>query len=262
MPQVGYGDGVYVVHLHNPAALANNIAETTIQDHFIVPFASRLLKIQVIGTTKAGTTDPEITLYKNTTEIVANKAIATNDTVYSLDLLQGAAQCAVGPGRLAFSKDDVISMRVKTHAADGALTAATAICTFKSVTPWIGKRFLVEKISVPNTTIGSNVSLATEQGFYIVPGDCELVMAKFISDNITANATMALYVNGTIKTGDTTIAADDTVYTATMVPQVTGINSARRRGCKLKRGDQISLRCYTDGTGDNVVPSATVVMVY
>jgi hypothetical protein len=48
-----------------------------------------------------------------------------------------------------------------------------------------------------------------------------------------------------------------------MVPPVpAGINSAKRRGCKCHRGDVISLRCYTDGTGGNVTPSATLVFAY
>ena len=264
MPQVGYGDGVYVVKLHNTATLGHNVAATTMQDQFIVPFASRLMKVQYIGDGVVGTTSPTCDIYKNTASTMsAATSIAADNTVYEGTLATGTSSNVVKPGGVAVAADDILSLRCVTHAADGHLAHATAILTLKSVTPWVGNRFFVQKISAPATTLGNNVALTTEQGFDIIPGECELILAKFVSDNITANATMAAYINGTIKTNDVTIAADDTVYTATMVPPVpAGLNNAKRHGCKCKTGDIASLRCYTDGTGDNVTPSATLVYLY
>lgn len=128
----------YFIHrfsLPGDTGLSNNVAETTIQDHWVVPEDCEWVYGCCIGRATAGTEHkPQITIYNGATEITSNVTLAADDTVY--DILPSGAVTGLGMYTRGYhlTKGTVLSMRVKTAATAGAVKTPAATLLFRRVT--------------------------------------------------------------------------------------------------------------------------------
>lgn len=132
-----YASGKYFIQklsLPGDTGLSNGVAETTIQDHFIVPCDCEFVYGCCIGRDKAGIgSDPEITIYNNTTKIATNVTIAANNTVYDITPATASTGSQTKHRGDRLTAGSVVSMRCNTAATAGAIKTPAATLLFRKI---------------------------------------------------------------------------------------------------------------------------------
>lgn len=200
-PGQGVSKNALVAKLHAPGSVGHTLDYSMPLDKWIAPCKCRVDGAWVIGTGKAGSPDPAVRLYKNTTILAAAVAIAANDTVYPFILNENVR---------TISKGDVLMNSCTTEAAVGDLVSP---CCILLITPLeqVPSRWLVDKFKKSRVALGAGVRHTVVQDLLALPFDAWLTKARFMASGRAGFTAEKAYID---MVGDAGCTNMDTVFEA------------------------------------------------